>query len=249
MKKNILLLTLLILCQSCNKTDDDTEIVCTTDCTILKGRFVTENNTPLKDIKLRLNYRISNAPFSANTRIIKETKTDENGFYNMEFYLEDNEIGENGHGFFAFLIDESNLNPENYISRNDIYIGETIYSLPTRDTIIDKSFYIPTKDFITVTLNNFVPLGDNDRFEVKTLYPSGLKIGQNELIDSEYASQSSGFGNYRSTNQVETFENVIVARNETNLIRIEKIKNGVGTTEDILIFVPENNDIELTYEY
>lgn len=249
MKRFFLLLVLIILNQSCNKTDDDTENVCSTNCTILKGRFVTKNNIPLKNIKLRLDYRVSNAPFSANTRIIKETKTDEDGFYNMEFYLEDSEIGENGEGFFALLIDESNLNPDNYIRRDEIYIGDAIYSLPTRDTIIDKSFYIPTKEFITVNLNNFVPIEDNDHFEVRTRFPSGIYIGQNDLIDSEYASQSSGFDNYTSSSQFEIFDEVIVASNEMNLISIVKYKNGVGSTEDFLIFIPENNDIELTYEY
>ncbi|TDD73791.1 hypothetical protein [Flavobacterium caseinilyticum] len=249
MKKIILLVLILTTFLNCSKTDDDTENLCSSNCTTLKGRIVTENDTPLKNIKLRLDYRISNAPFSASTRIIKETETDENGFYSMEFYLEDSEIGGNGQGYFALLIDESHLSPENYIRKNDIYIAEAIYSLPTRDTIINKSFYIPTKDFITVTLNNFLPLNSNDRFEVQTLYPSGLKIGQNDLIESQYASQSSGFGNYISINQVETFNNVIVARNEKNLITITKIKNGIATTENLLIFVPENNNINLTYEY
>jgi hypothetical protein len=249
MKRIILLLILMIIFQSCSKTENDTDNNCTSNCTILKGRFVTENNTPLKDIKLRLDYRISNAPFSASTRIIKETKTDENGYYSMEFYLEESEIGENGQGFFALLIDESNLNPENYIRQDAVYIGETIYSLPTRDTIIDKSFYIPTKDFITVTLNNFVPIVDSDSFEVRTHFPSGLYIGQNNFIDSEYATQSSGFGNYKSNSKNQTFENVLVAKNEPNVITVFRHKNGVGTTEQFIIFVPDNNNIELIYEY
>lgn len=249
MKKFILLVLILTTFLNCSKTDDDIENLCNSNCTTLKGRIVSENNTPIKNIKLSLEYRISHAPFSASTRIIKETETDENGFYSMEFYLEDSEIGEIGQGYFALLINASNLSTEEYIRKDEIYIAETIYSLPIRDTVIEKSFYIPTKEFITVTLNNFIPLNSNDKFEVQILYSSGLNIGQNDLIGSQYASQLSDFGNYISINQFETFNNVIVARNEKNLITIIKVKNGIATTENLLIFVPENNNINLTYEY
>jgi hypothetical protein len=43
--------------------------------------------------------------------------------------------------------------------------------------------------------------------------------------------------------------NVPVARNDTNIVRIIKVKNRVAGPEDHKIFVPENNAIELTYEY
>lgn len=248
MKKLIFLFSLFIFLISCSKTDDDTEEICNSDCTILQGRFVTENDSPLKNIELRLDYRISNAPFSASTRIIKKTKTDENGNYEMKFYLEDSEIG-NNEGYFALLIDATNLNSDNYINREDIYIGDAIYSLPKRDTIIDKSFYIPTKDFITVNLIGFTPIQNNDYFEVRTLFPSGLKIGENDFLGGEYQTNGSGYGNYSATSDNQKFENVIVARNETNIVRIARRKNGVNTIEDFEVEVPENNSIELTYEY
>ena len=38
-------------------------------------------------------------------------------------------------------------------------------------------------------------------------------------------------------------------RNDTNIVRIIKMKNGVATPKDYKIFVPEKNAIELTYEY
>lgn len=42
---------------------------------------------------------------------------------------------------------------------------------------------------------------------------------------------------------------VPVARNDTNIVRIIKVKNGIASPEDYKLFVPENNKIELTYEY
>jgi hypothetical protein len=43
--------------------------------------------------------------------------------------------------------------------------------------------------------------------------------------------------------------NVFVAEGENNVIRILKIKNVVSMPEDYTIYIPEDNNIELTYEY
>lgn len=249
MKTILLCLAILISCQSCSKTDDDTREICNANCTVLEGRFVTHNNMPLKDIKLRLDYRISAAPFGSSTRIIREARTDENGFYKMEFFVEENEIGEDARGYFTLLVDASNLNPEDYIRQNEIYVGDAIYSLATRDTIIDKSFYIPTKDFITVTLTGFSPIDEDDFFEVRTLFPSGLNIGQNDFLGGEYQTGSTGYGHYTATSQSQTFNNVVVAKNELNVIRLARRKDATTNHEDIEIFIPENNTLELNYEY
>ncbi|HSP40172.1 MAG TPA: hypothetical protein VLN46_01990 [Gillisia sp.] len=143
MKKIILLMVIAMGLQSCSKTDDDTGNVCTTDCTTITGRFVTQGNTPLKGIEVILEYKISNNLSGGRTRIIGKTTTDDNGSYKMFVFLEDREIG-NSQGYFQLLIDASNLNPQRFMRNNNLYAGAIIYSLPTRDTIIDKSFYIPT---------------------------------------------------------------------------------------------------------
>src|SRR5690606_20880813 len=179
MKKIILLVIIFFGFLSCSKTDDDTRNVCTSDCTTITGRFVTEGNTPLRDIEIILEYKVSNTLFGGRTRIIGKTRTNDNGNYNMVIFLEDHEIG-NSHGYFQLLINPSNLNPQRLMFRdNNLYTGAVMYSISTRDTIIDKSFYIPTKERISVTLTGFTPVNSNDFFEVRPYFPSGLKIGSN----------------------------------------------------------------------
>lgn len=248
MKKIILLMVIAMGLQSCSKTDDDTGNVCTTDCTTITGRFVTQGNTPLKGIEVILEYKISNNLSGGRTRIIGKTTTDDNGSYKMVVFLEDREIG-NSQGYFQLLIDASNLNPQRFMRNNILYAGAIIYSLPTRDTIIDKSFYIPTKEHITVTLKGFVRVDPEDFFEVRAYFPSGLKIGYNQMIGGEYETGSAGGGRYYATNPDQTFNNVLVALNELNIVRITRTKNGIRTTEDVEVFVTENPNIHLTFEY
>lgn len=132
---------------------------------------------------------------------------------------------------------------------NNLYTGAVIYSLPTRDTIIDKSFYIPTKGHITVTLKGFTPVNPDDFFEVRAFFPSGLKIRSNPMTGGEYETGSAGSGRYYATNANQTYDNFLVAFNELNIVRVLRTKNGVRTTEDVEVFVPENHNIHLTFEY
>lgn len=248
MKKIILLMVIAIGLQSCSKTDDDTGNVCTDDCTTITGRFVTEGNTPLKGIEVIFEYKISNTLIGGRTRIIGKTRTNDNGHYKMVFFLENHEIG-NSHGYFQLLVNASNLNPQRLMRPNDLYSGAIMYSLTTRDTIIDKSFYIPTKEHITVTLTGFSPVNADDFFEVRAYFPSGLKIGYNQMIGGEYQTGSAGAGKYYATSPNQTFNNVLVALNELNIVRVTRTKNGVRTTEDVEVFVPENHNIHLTFNY
>ena len=249
MKKFIFLLVFSTFLHSCSKTDDDTGNECTEDCTTLTGRFVTEGNTPLKGVEVILEYKVSNTLFGGRTRIIKKARTNDNGNYNMVFFLEDHEIG-NAHGYFRLLINPSNLNPQRLMLRdNNLYSGAIMYSLSTRDTIIDKSFYIPTKERITVTLTGFTPVNSDDFFEVRTFFPSGLKIRSNLTMGREYETGTAGSGKYFATTTNQTFENVLVALNEWNTVRVLRTKNGVRTTEDVELLVTENHNIHLTFEY
>lgn len=255
MNKFILLLLILSL-YGCSKTDDDTDNVCISNCTIIQGRFITLNNVGIQGVKVSLKYRISGSPpfGGGSTRLIVETETDENGNFYKEFYINDNELGESTDGYFKIDYDDTNLDVNKYIlSDNQIGtttqpLGEAIYSINSRDTIIGNTYYLPKKTNIIVNLNNFEPLQDGDYFEVRTLYPFGPNIGDNDLIDSEYATGFSGWGTFKAS-VINSQLNPFVAENEENIIRIARRKNGVNTTEDFPVFVPTNNTIELNYEY
>ena len=69
------------------------------------------------------------------------------------------------------------------------------------------------------------------------------------MIGGEYETGSAGGGRYYATNPDQTFNNVLVALNELNIVRITRTKNGIRTTEDVEVFVTENPNIHLTFEY
>jgi hypothetical protein len=67
-------------------------------------------------------------------------------------------------------------------------------------------------------------------------------------LNSIYATGFSGYDNWKSTT-INTKFNVFVAESEINIIRINRIKNGIGSIEDYEINVPPNNTIELSYDF
>jgi hypothetical protein len=254
MNKYIFLL-LIVSFYGCSKIDDDTDNICTSNCTTLQGRFITLDNVGIKGVKVSLKYRISGGPLGGGSkRLIVDTETDESGNFSAEFYINDNELGETANGYFKIDYEDRYLDVTKYIlSDNQIGtttqpLGQAIYSISNRDTIIGNTYYLPKKTKIKVHLNNFDPLQDDDYFEVRTLYPFGPNIGTNDFLDSEYSTGFSGWGTFKA-NGINSQLNPFVAQNERNIIRIARRKNGVNTTEDFPVFVPPNNTIELSYEY
>lgn len=240
----------------CEKEEDDTDIGCTSDCTTISGRVVTSGNLPLKGIKIQLKY-IESRLFYYHSWLKRETTTDASGFYSMSFNIKEDEVETfegSSSSYFELQIDLNNLDPDKYFLPEHISETDTSYSWSPiislkRDTAYYESLYIPTKDYITVTLKNFQPTHKNDHFEVRTFFPWGMKTDEIKMLNTEYGITSSGYDNFVAEGENQTFRNVPVARNDTNIVRIIKVKNGIATPEDYKIFVPENNSIELFYEY
>lgn len=255
MKNPITIFILFLLITSCDKREDDSDNVCISNCTTLSGKFVSFNNEPVAHVKVSLKYRISGGELGGgSTRLIVDTQTDQNGNFTKSFFIKDNELGNDANGYFQVDIDDSNIDSNEYIRTNNLIgntttdIGFAIYAITNRDTIIDQTFYIPKKAWIKVNLNNFIPVHEDDYFEVQTLYPFGPQIGINPFLNSPYSTGFSGYDNWRATN-LNNLLNVFVAEGENNVIRIFRRKNGVNTIEDVPMVIPANNNIELTYNY
>lgn len=252
--KKIALLLILLNFFNCEKIEDDTNINCISDCTTLQGRFITYNNVGVEGVKVSLKYRKSIGTYSNSTRLIAETYTDKNGNFFKEFYVKDSELGNTAEGYFNIEYDDTNLDVMKYILSDNLVgttkqpLGQTLFTLNTRDTIFGNTYYLPTKAHIKINLNNFVKQQDDDHFEVRTFYPFGPKIGSNNFLNSKYATGFSGWGTFVAKG-LNNFLNVFVAENEENVIRVYKRKNGVSSREEFTIFVPSDNTIELTYDY
>lgn len=244
MKKIILILLGLFALQSCVK--DDTDLTCMADCTTIQGQLVTAKGEPLQNIPVALNYHVSYG-VGAALRKIKETKTDQNGNYSMQFYIKDDELGASAEALFELMLDYGNLDPEVYMDTNPYYM-HAIYSIPKRDTTMTMDFYNPKKAFITVNLSVFNPIQVEDYLKMESFIPFGLKIGQNDIWDSEYAI---GYGtSFKASSPDANLDSVIVAESDYSIISIRWWKNGVGLMDqDTILFIPENNKIELNFTY
>jgi len=250
MKKIISLLLILTL-YGCFTTDDDTSNFCSSDCTNLQGQVLTMNNQGLAGIKITFEY-FKGASLSSYKRIISDIDTDENGSFSDEFYLEDEEISETSPGNLILRIDENSLNlNENIITPDSANIFlERWFDINSRDTIIEQNYYFPKKTHQIVNLNNFVPILENDRFEIGAIFPYGYENPEpdsyNDILETIYIPTN---GKLYEATEVNNSLNVIVAENEKNIIRIYKTKNGIYTYEEILIDVNSNNPDEITIEY
>jgi len=259
--KSIFLLFLLIAFSGCVKEEDETGIPLTAGYTTISGHIVTSGNTPLRGVKLQVTYIETLYLASYHSWLKKEATTDDKGNYSMSFNIKDNEVESykkhdgQFNSYFQLLFDFNNLNPDKYFL--SYYSVDNDYSffvdpVLKQDTSYSISCYIPAKDHITVNLNNFKPEQENDCFEVETFFPWGIKSekkdNSNKFLNTGYGISSSGYDNFVAKNENQVFR-VPVARNDTNIVRIIKVKNGIASPEDHKIFVPENNDIELTYEY
>lgn len=128
----------------CISIKEDFEVGCISQCTIIQGTCTTTNNDPLEDLYIEI-VHVEKHELNASFRRIKRAVIDENGFYKMEFYLEDNEIS--GYGGYlqpqAFVSDLQEV--DTYLSPDSTETGQwkKYLQINTRDTIIDGSFYLP----------------------------------------------------------------------------------------------------------
>jgi hypothetical protein len=247
--KRFLTLFSAVFIISCSKTVNDTEDVCTSDCTTISGKFVTLNNAPVPGISVSLSYHISGGELGGGyTRKIVNTRAGADGIFSKSFYLKDNELGDSARGYFIIDVDDRKIDANKYIRLDNNPLGFAIYSIGRRDTVINNIFYIPTKAFIKVHLNNFISQQAGDFFEVQSLFPYGADIANNPFLDSPYSTGSSGYDTFKASQPNNLFT-VFVAEGEKNIIRISKRKNGENSYQDYPVFVPGNNTIELSYNY
>lgn len=259
MKTKLLsLLSLLIVFAGCIKEEDESDARLTHGYTTISGQVITSGNMPLKGVALQVKYIETHYLASFRSWLKREATTDAKGIYSMSFNIKDGEVESyNGqsNSYFQLSFDFNNLDPDKYfLPYNGDGAGNSFYVRPSlkQDTTYNISCYFPAKDYITVNLNNFKPVQAGDHFEVQTFFPWGIKSGQednsNKFMNTEYDISSSGFDNFVAKDENQTFR-VPVARNDTNIVRIIKLKNGIATPKDYKLFIPENNNIELSYEY
>lgn len=250
--KKIILLSLILSLYGCLKTEDDTNSVCTSDCTILQGNVITSNNEPLANVNVTFEFKQGGGYLPTYIRLISDLVSDEDGSFYDEFYLKDREVDESSPGNLILRVNENNLNlNENIITPDlaNIYL-ERWFDIDNRDTIIEQTYYFPRKTNVIVNLNNFIPLQENDQFSVVPMFPYGFEHPEpesyNDILETIYIPTNGPL--YKAT-EINNSLNVILAQNEKNIIRVYKTKNGVSTYDEIIIDVNSSSPSEITIEY
>lgn len=261
MKTNYLFKTFLLVgsilgFMSCEKDEDDATTVCDSDCTVIMGKVVTTDNEPLSKIKMEVNFESSGFLYRLTRRKAAVT-SDKNGAYAMKFYLKDDEISEESLSkYYMISYNLRQLDPKKYILPEEMRPGADISSRIVgsilnlkRDTVYKADFYVPQKRYIDVVLKGFDPIQKYDRFEVCTLFPWGLETDGEKLLDVKYNLTNSGYGRFVASKDYQRFTEVPFALNDSAVVRIIKVKNGVEETIDHKIYVTENSPASLTYDY
>lgn len=243
MKTKILFFSLIcfISLLSCEK--DDTDEICTSDCTTIQGKIIRADNSGIEGVKVTFSYIISTPNYSI--RNIADAYTDQNGNYSMSGYIKDNEIGVIRK--FKITIDtlkvQSSLSNDylktmeiqpDVLSRADNTVIEGFKTRPETINVVD--YIVPFKTDLTINLNNFEPIIDYDLFGFESKVEYGFR-NQNVITMS---------ANAHSTN---TQFNIITGIGE-NEIKVRRIKNGEVTysTENIIITETPSN-VSLNFEY
>lgn len=165
----------------------------------------------------------------------------------MIFYLKDDELESNDRGFFRLNVSSENLDEDIFFANSGLSTIDTP-EFTLRDTTLTLNYYVAKKKRITVNLNDYVPVDDSDFFYVTPWFPAGIDLGrENEFLTGTNYQAGSGESYYAISK--ENALNVDVARNEANVISVHKRKNSNTTIEQIRIYVPEMEDIELEFNY
>ena len=250
MKKTIFIVGLLLI--GCSKVQDDSSKECIQNCTVIEGYITSLNNEPLKNILVEFNNDKS-LPYESNIRKIAKSKTDENGYYRMSFFLEDEELGEEALGSFEILMDFSSLDTTQYFFSKNIeirkgYFVSNLNSIDQRDTTLVKDFYVPQKTFVTINLNGFNPVQNEDFYKAEVCFPIGFRV--EEDVENTVFEYGPAKGEVIMASELDNeFVNVSVAAGDFNLLKVEKRKDGVLISKEISFFVPEEGGISITDEF
>ncbi len=234
---------LLFLLSFFSCKQDDTDEVCTNDCTTIQGKIIRADNSGIEGVKVTFSYIISTPNYSI--RNIADGYTDQNGNYSFSGYIKDNEIDLTKN--FKITIDtlkvqsslsnaflKTNEMPKEILSRTDNIVIEGFQTRPETINVID--YIVPFKTDLTINLKNFEPIIDNDLFG----FESRVEYGFREQMALTMSVNA---------NSANTQFNIITGTGE-NAIKVRKIKNGSLSNYNETIIINETpSNISLDFEY
>jgi len=241
--KFLIVISLLFI--ACEKVDNDTALVCTDNCTRIEGRIYTTANQPLKNVQIVFQYIDYLEDGRTYYRKIDKVKTDSEGFYTMDFFLNDEELGSTN-GRFELYIKDATLRSDLLYEEFNLNYG--IEDIESRDVVVTRNAFFATKKNVKIQLQNFAPLTPGDQFQVQVEFPTGFDNDDFNSNGTLHQYQNSGINRFVASGPSTEFT-IPVANGELNFIKIIKTKNGVYTTETFPIVFNSAAPSTLTYQF
>lgn len=232
----ILFFTMLFFLSSCVLEGIDIEPKCKNQCTVIKGRLVTKDGTvPIPNVEIRAGWE-RHGMFRYEYRLKAKTKTNAEGYYELSFYIEDDEVPQRGFPIrVSCFIDQKHYwfptNQDGYV---DIDLPfelkrNTIFQVP--DCLIPKPAYI----------------------KLRTLNPQDIKNNDDGIWSTFYmrrgvASPHDEFRTWFEWNNSNSTDYKVTA-DQPIKIYTTKTKNGVTIHETETIIVPEGSTYEIVKEF
>jgi hypothetical protein len=225
---------------SCRKVDNSSlDKPCTGSCVTITGRFTTSENQPLANVPIEIRSERSTSRYSYEVRRIAKTKTDENGYYAVQFALKDYEYGLQATAsvHLEFSYDENQYLPIHKYYK-DIRLSYEGAAFERPDVTLVKNVYLPRLAKANVTLSGFTPPMDyaNNYFAVGTYSKAGAD------------GQERGVSGFIADASLITKE-IAVGGNDSTRFNIERRKNGVTTIKDTTVYTPVGKVTRLTFQF
>ena len=231
LKFGIFVLLLTLSFQSCTKEEDDLiSQNCETDCTEIIGRLMTDNGTvPIVNHTITVIWDNTNFG-SGIVRTKATTKTDNNGEFQLKFFIRDDELTDGIHRMYYEKLDENEFLRADL---NGISIFPTI-----RDTTMTRNHNIPKKAFLDLTISNLEDFQQGDYFSTNLNFLN--PIGFSQSIDGAIHPWS---------NESENNRLIEIAANQPVIIEIVRKINGEYVRENDTILVREGNTSNYTIDF
>ena len=245
MKKILFTFLILLISFSCVK--DDSENVCSVDCTLFTGRILAAGDIGIENAEIRLYYN-KRGTLGSFTRIIANGKSDNKGFYKLSAFLEDRELMNDGGKLYLEINKDilSAVTPSTHLEANQVLSTNPnieFSGFSRRDTIVEHNFIVPKKTALTINLREFRPIISGDYFRAGV----GSNFGR-QNSDWFYIVIGEGMSGEAQQNTNPTVLNFNILQNDTVYINTLIKKDGVEERTLNKIFI-ENPTTEIDYYY
>lgn len=172
--------SLSLIASGCDREEDDIIPVPTETSTFLAGYIKTPEGTPLPNIPVSVDFKVSNM---FGTLVVHKAKgtTDKSGFYKIFFDAkEDDQSVTAG---YIFSVDFSVLSPDDYIISGKVDYGFGGYKEEWIGSTTTLDFTIPHKKSLKVIVKNNGEAVLNGRYAVKNMFNYLKVTGDIDLTD------------------------------------------------------------------